>query len=189
MLYYCGRKFMKNIAVKNPGRRNFLRTAPVAAAASLTLADTSLFTSLAAAQSVPPVMAVPFQLLTAQTLQDHFKALQPKSGNETVINATNFVVILTVETAKTAKEFEYHEGRDHVFHILEGSTTYELGGTPKNARKTRPGEWLAPESEGATSITLKKGDMLVVQRGTPHRRITTESVTLILVSPMGTVMA
>ena len=97
----------------------------------------------------------------------------------------NFVVILTVETAKSAKEFEYHEGRDHVFHVLDGSTVYELGGTPKGAHSMGPGEWLAPESEGAVSFALSKGDILVVPRGTPHKRITKDTVTLLLISPMG----
>ena len=59
---------------------------------------------------------------------------------------------------------------------------YELGGTPKNGRNIRPGEWLAPESDGAQKVTLHKGDMLLVPRGTPHRRTTHGSVTLTLIS-------
>jgi quercetin dioxygenase-like cupin family protein len=97
--------------------------------------------------------------------------------------------MLTVETAKNAKEFEWHENRDHIFQIIDGSTVYEVGGTPKGAHSTGPGEWLAPASEGATTITLKKGDMLVIPRGTPHKRNTAESVTLTLISPMGTLKA
>jgi mannose-6-phosphate isomerase-like protein (cupin superfamily) len=38
-------------------------------------------------------------------------------------------------------------------------------------------------------LTLKKGDMLTIPRGTPHRRTTAESVTLLLISPQGTVRA
>jgi hypothetical protein len=76
-----------------------------------------------------------------------------------------------------------------VVQILDGSTVYEVGGTPKDGRNTKPGEWLAPGSDGATAITLKKGDMLVIPRGTPHKRSTAESVTLMLISPMGTVKA
>ena len=72
-----------------------------------------------------------------------------------------------------------------MFYILDGTTVYEVGGTPKGGHNTRPGEWLAPESEGAVTYTLKKGDMLVIPRGTPHKRKTAGSVTLLLVSPMG----
>ena len=94
--------------------------------------------------------------------------------------------VLTTEEKKSAKEFEYHEGRDHIFQVLEGATTYELGGTPTNPRNTKPGEWLAPGSEGATTVTLRKGDMLVIPRGTPHKRTTETSVTFYLISTMGT---
>ena len=50
---------------------------------------------------------------------------------------------------------------------------------------TKPGEWLAPASEGAKSLTLKKGDMLVIPRGTPHKRSTEGSVTFTLISTTG----
>jgi mannose-6-phosphate isomerase-like protein (cupin superfamily) len=93
--------------------------------------------------------------------------------------------VMTSEEKKSGKEFEYHEGRDHIFQILDGTTVYEVGGTPKNARNTKPGEWLAPTSEGATTLTLRKGDMLVIPRGTPHKRTTETSVTLILISAEG----
>jgi uncharacterized protein YjlB len=95
-------------------------------------------------------------------------------------------MVLTTETAKSAKEFEWHEGRDHVLQIIDGATVYEVGGAPKDGRNTKPGEWLAPVSEGAATLSLKKGDMLVIPRGTPHKRSTAESVTFLLISPMGT---
>jgi mannose-6-phosphate isomerase-like protein (cupin superfamily) len=192
MFYWWGRNLMKNLAVKNPSRRNFLRTAPVAAAAGLTLADVTLFASYAAAQNaMPATPAAPagFQLFTTQCIQDDIKALQAKPGNNNLFGSKEFTVVLTTETAKSAKEFEWHEGRDHVLQILDGTTVYEVGGTPKDGRSTRPGEWLAPAAEGATTLTLKKGDMLIIPRGTLHKRSTAESVTLLLISPMGSVKA
>ena len=96
------------------------------------------------------------------------------------------MVLLQVEKAASAKEFEWHEGRDHVFQILDGATVYEVGGTPTGGHSKGPGERLAPASEGAAKIAMKKGDMLVIPRGTPHKRSTADSVTLLLISPMGT---
>jgi mannose-6-phosphate isomerase-like protein (cupin superfamily) len=180
---------MENLAVNNPTRRNFLRIAPVAAAAGLALADATLFASYAAGQNATPAAPAGFQLFTAQRIQDGMKALQAKPGNDNFFGSRECTVVLTTETAKSAKEFEWHENRDHVLLILKGSTVYEVGGTPKNGRNTKPGEWLAPAAEGATSLTLKKGDMLVIPRGTLHKRSTAESVTLFLISPMGTVTA
>lgn len=180
---------MSDFVIKNRSRRNFLRAAPVAAAAGLAFADASLFSSLAAGQSAAPAAAGTFQLFTAQVLSDDMKALQAKPGNNNLVEAKNFAVVLTTETEKSAKEFEWHENRDHVLQILEGSTVYEVGGTPKDGRRTKPGEWLAPAAEGSTSITLKKGDTLVIPRGTLHKRSTAGTVTLMLISPMGTVKA
>jgi quercetin dioxygenase-like cupin family protein len=169
---------------KNPSRRSFMRTAPVAAAL-LAAADPSTFASFADAQSAQPAgSAGTFQVFTADAIQTDIKLLEVNAANSNLVAAKNFTVSLGTETAKSAKEFEWHEGRDHVMQILDGSTVYELGGTPKNARNIRPGEWLAPDSEGAASVTLHKGDLLVIPRGTPHRRSTAGTVTILLIAPL-----
>jgi mannose-6-phosphate isomerase-like protein (cupin superfamily) len=174
--------------MKNLSRRAFLGTAPVAAGAGLALGNGSMLSAFAADHDTLPAG---IQLFTAQTIQDDIKALEAKPGSNNLVDGKTapFVVLLQVEKAASAKEFEWHEGRDHVFQVLDGSTVYEVGGTPKGGHSKGPGEWLAPGSEGATSIALKKGDMLVIPRGTPHKRTTAESVTLLLISPMGTVKA
>ena len=135
---------------------------------------------------------MPFQLFTAQQLADDAKALAAKGGNNNLIAASvglTCAVVMTTEIAKTAPEFEQHEGRDHILQIIDGSTLYEVGGTLKNARTTRPGEQLAPASDGATKLTLNKGDMLTIPRGTPHRRTTAGAVTFLLISPSGKMTA
>ncbi len=175
-------------------RRTFLRTAPLAAAVSLSLTDQFLSASVLPAdsgQSASATAPVPFQVFTAQSIEDAEKALHAAPGDKSLVksDALPFTMVLTTETAKSAKEFEWHEGRDHILQILEGTTVYEVGGTPKNGRNTKPGEWLAPISEGATKVTLKKGDTLVIPRNTPHKRSTSGSVTFTLISPMGAVKA
>jgi mannose-6-phosphate isomerase-like protein (cupin superfamily) len=175
----------------NSTRRNFLRTAPLAAAITLPLAEKFVFasgTGSAAGQSSAPE---PFQLFTAGKLADAMKTLQTKPGNDNLYEpkALPLTIVMTTEEKKSGKEFEWHEGRDHIFLILDGETKYEVGGTPKNGHQTKPGEWLAPASEGATSLMLKKGDMLVIPRGTPHKRSTEESVTLYLISTTGSIPA
>jgi quercetin dioxygenase-like cupin family protein len=170
---------MKNDALNNPDRREFLRAVPAVAVAGLTLGDGSLL----AAQSAANASGAAYQVFTAQQILDDMKALSAVPGNNNLAQGKNFTVVLTTEAAKSAKEFEWHEGRDHVLQILDGSTAYELGGTPKNAHSTKPGEWLAPEAEGTSTITLQKGDMLVIPRGTLHKRSTAQSVTFLLISP------
>jgi len=169
--------------LKPQSRRNFLCSAPLAAAAGFSLAESAL-TTQAAAQTAEPV---PFQLFTAVTLAEALKELQAKPGNNNLWDnpALPFTIVLTTETSKSAKEFEWHEGRDHILQVLEGTTTYEVGGTPQGAHNTKPGEWLAPASQGATTLMLHKGDWLVIPRGTLHKRTTATSVTFCLISTTG----
>lgn len=176
---------MADLAAHNPDRRNFLRVAPAAAAASLALTD--VLASLARAQSAQPTGSPGgYQLFTADAIQGDINALMATPGNNPLVTNKNFLVALTVETNKTSPEFEWHEGRDHVMQILSGTTVLEVGGTPKGAHSKTPGEWNAPESEGSVSLTLNKGDMLIIPRNTPHKRSTKGTVTLILISPQGT---
>jgi mannose-6-phosphate isomerase-like protein (cupin superfamily) len=166
-------------------RRAFLRTIP-AAAAAFTLADASLFAAPAIAQSTNAGATPGYQVFSAKEIQADINALQASPGNNNLVQQKTVTAVLTTETAKSAPEFEWHEGRDHIFQILDGSTVYELGGIPKNGRNIRPGEWLAPESDSHTTVTLNKGDMLVIPRGTPHRRRTAGTVTFMLISSQGT---
>jgi len=171
--------------VNKASRRHFLRTAPVAAATvGFVLTDQPLF---AATQGDP---AEKFQVFTAAQLADDAKALQAKPGNNNLVDIKTATIVMTTEAAHAAKEFEWHEGRDHIVQILDGTTVYELGGTPKGTHGNagKAGEYLAPESVGATRMTLKKGDMVTIPRGTPHKRTTAESVTLILISSQGMMM-
>ncbi len=176
--------------VLEQSRRTFLRTASLAAAAGLTLTDEALHAATAVDDSGASAgKPVPFQVFTAASIAEASKVLQAVPGNKNLVDTKElpFSVVLTTETAKSAKEFEWHEGRDHILQVLEGDTVYELGGVPRNGRNTKPGEWLAPESVGSTKMVLKKGDMLVIPRGTPHKRSTAGSVTFTLISTTGSV--
>ena len=180
---------MGDSRIDNPGRRNFLRTAPVAAATGLALADAMMLAAQAAGQAATPdgakIARGAFLFFPAQTIAEDVKALDAAPGNNAMVGQNEFLVALTVEKKKTPKEFEWHEGRDHVVFILDGATVYDVGGTPKGAHSKTPGEWNAPSADGATTLTLKKGDMLVIPRMTLHKRTTSDSVTLILISPTG----
>jgi mannose-6-phosphate isomerase-like protein (cupin superfamily) len=171
----------------NTDRRWFLIGASAAAAAGISIATEILDPTDAAAQTAPLPSHGGVQSFTAAGLQNAIVNLEAKPGNNTIVDDKTFIVMLTVEKSKAQQEFEWHEGRDHVFQILDGSTVIEFGGTPKNAHSSKPGEWNAPESENAVKLALNKGDMLVIPRGVPHRRTTTGAVKLMLISPQGTV--
>jgi mannose-6-phosphate isomerase-like protein (cupin superfamily) len=176
---------MSMFDLKNPGRREFLRAVPAGAAAGFAIANAPLFASVVGAQAQSLSGGAGFQVFTAQQIQDDVKALEASPGDNNLVQAKTFKVALTVENTKSAKEFEWHEERDHVLIVLDGETVYQVGGTPKGAHSMGPGEWHAPDAEGATTLTLKKGDMLVIPRGTLHKRSTTGTVTFYLISPQG----
>jgi mannose-6-phosphate isomerase-like protein (cupin superfamily) len=173
-------EIMDQVDMKSPERRNFLRSVPAAAAAGLAFAEA--LAGQAAAQE--PAPSAGYKLISAETLHDDISEQQAHPGNKPLFFDRNFSIMLTSETAAMAKEFEWHEHRDHIFYIFDGSTDFELGGTPQNAHSPRAGEWLAPASEGATKVTLHKGGTLVIPRGTPHKRSTPGSVTFTLTAPM-----
>jgi quercetin dioxygenase-like cupin family protein len=165
-------------------RRNFLLTAPIAAAAASPFANTMLRASTAAGggQSDTVGGGTTFQVFSAEEMASEVKAVQANHGTKNLLTTSGTLMIINEETKKAGKEFEWHATRDHVFQVLDGETKYELGGTPKGAHETKPGEWLAPESEGAKTVMLKKGDYLFVPRNTPHKRTTDGSVSLLLIS-------
>jgi mannose-6-phosphate isomerase-like protein (cupin superfamily) len=170
--------------IKDQSRRRFIRSVPLAAAAvALPLTDKRLFA--AAPTTVEP------QLFSAEKLAEAAKKLQAAPGNDNLFQPPSLplTIVLTTEDKHSAREFEWHEGRDHIVQIVEGSTHYEIGGTPQDGRNTKPGEWLAPTSTNATKYNLHKGDMLVIPRGTPHKRSTETSVTFLLISTPGVVSA
>jgi mannose-6-phosphate isomerase-like protein (cupin superfamily) len=179
--------------VKKTSRRSFLRTAPVAAAAGFTLADSLMAMAQAAPGADVVAAAAPFKYFKSNDLEADAKALQAKPGNNNLVDqsaALPCAVVMTTEAHHSATEFEWHEGRDHIVQIIDGSTLYEIGGTPKGNHVNKgAGEWLAPSSEGSKSILMGKGDMLVIPRGTPHKRSTEDSVTFFLISSYGAMKA
>jgi uncharacterized protein YjlB len=178
---------------KNTSRRNFLRTAPVAAAAGFTLTNSLMAMAQAGAPGADLVAAAqPFKLWTSKELAGDMTALDAKPGDNRLIDskAIPVQIILTVEQHKSATEFEWHENRDHIVQIIDGSTLYEVGGTPTGT-KVMPGtgEFHATGSTGRKSILMGKGDMLLIPRGTLHKRSTEDSVTFMLISNPNVVKA
>jgi mannose-6-phosphate isomerase-like protein (cupin superfamily) len=168
--------------LENNSRRNFLQLAPLAAAA-LTLTERSAL----AADAMPSATPVPFALFTEAKIEDAMQMYRSQLGEHYLFQPKQLplTIAMTTQEKVVGKMFEYHEWRDHIFLILDGATRFELGGTPKQPRNVRPGEWLAADSDGATTVEVKKGDMLVVPRGTPHRQSTDVSVAWVLISPSG----
>jgi mannose-6-phosphate isomerase-like protein (cupin superfamily) len=170
---------------KKTSRRNFLRTAPIAATVGFSFADSLMAMAQAGSPGSDVVgSAQPIKLFKASELDADMKALDAKPGDNRLYEskAIPVQIILTTEKHKSATEFEWHEGRDHLVQIIDGSTLYEVGGTPTGTKVMGPGEWHATGSTGSKSFLLGKGDMLLIPRGTLHKRSTEDSVTFMLIS-------
>ena len=175
--------------MKKMDRRTLLGAIPAAAASGLMLAQMG---QQAAAQMAMPMAqqnAIPqtpgdFLMVGAESLADDIKALMAAPGSKRLFQDRFFLYDLWVEKAKSAKEYEWHEHRDHILVVLDGSTEYELGGTPEGTHANGTGEWLAPKATGVKKVALKKGDTLIIRRGTLHRRSTADYVVFTLAAPV-----
>jgi mannose-6-phosphate isomerase-like protein (cupin superfamily) len=161
-----------------------LRTAAVAAAAVGAPLSVSFWPATAEAQGFNPE---PFQLLSGGKLQKEMSILATSAGkriNNPIFGekALPFTFALTIERETIDTQFEYHDDRDHLFQILDGETTYEVGGTPQGGHAEKPGQWHSPTSVGTSVVKLQKGDMLLIPRGMPHKRATPNFVTFLLIS-------
>ena len=184
-------KSHEQVVLKNPGRREFLRAVPAGGGRWIHDGQCVAFRAGCGGQARRRrerrcgCGRGNFQLFTAQEIQDDAKALPANPGNNNLVQGKNFTVVLTTEKAKSAKEFEWHEGRDHIFQILEGRQSTKWA-ERRRARTASAGRMACAGVGRATTLTLKKGDMLVIPRGTPHKRSTAGTVTFTLISPQGT---
>lgn len=65
-------------------------------------------------------------------------------------------------------EAEIHFYETDVVYVVDGTATFVTGGTAVNPKTTAPGEIRGSKIQGGEIHKLKKGDVIVVPRGTPH---------------------
>jgi quercetin dioxygenase-like cupin family protein len=89
-------------------------------------------------------------------------------------------VAIQYDAKKNVAQAEVHDAADDVFYVLEGSAELTLGGKLENPKEGATGEWKSDKIVGGTTYTIKKGDLIVVPRGTPHQRINSKGKTFSL---------
>ncbi|HEX8146471.1 MAG TPA: hypothetical protein VF591_04630 [Pyrinomonadaceae bacterium] len=116
----------------------------------------------------------PFVVLTAQSVDDAVRKLHPENKVEDLIGGEGMELRVAVqhEAGKAAASAEIHDASDDVYYVLEGSATLTLGGRLESPKEAEPGEWRGPRIEGGQNFDVKKGDLIIVPRGTPHMRST-----------------
>ena len=63
---------------------------------------------------------------------------------------------------------EIHELDTDIIYVLDGTATIVTGGKSVEPKQTAPNEFRGTSVEGGETRQLKKGDVLVVPKGTPH---------------------
>jgi mannose-6-phosphate isomerase-like protein (cupin superfamily) len=125
----------------------------------------------------------PFIVKTRASVADLEKSLNGANKVEDLIGGEGMQLRVAVQhdEKKDSADAEVHDASDDVFYVLEGSAELTLGGTLENPREATPGEWKSSKIIGGQTFTIKKGDLIVVPRGTPHQRINTKGKTFSLI--------
>ena len=157
----------------------------------------SLFAVIATAgQTRQPSTAIkPFVVKSKQSVADLEQKLAADktdvaSKNLTVTKVEDVIggagmetrVAVQHDTRRSGDMVELHDKSDDVYYVLKGQATLELGGTLVDPKEATPGEWRAKTVTGAQSVVIKEGDLVMVPRGTPHRRtVTGKGFSMILI--------
>ena len=122
----------------------------------------------------PAAPAQSYVVASGESITQIAKTLHAANKLQDLINAPNVGcrVYIQHESDVATNQAEVHDAADDIFQILEGTAIFVLGGQLDAAKETQPGEWRAPGITGGKEYKVGKGDMLIVPRGTPHRRIT-----------------
>ena len=126
------------------------------------------------AQRKPSEATRPFVVMSAQSLNDLEKTLQPDNKVAELIDSTGMQLRVAVQHEKNraGAPAELHDASDDVYYVLDGTASLTLGGKLDAPKETDPGEWRSPKIIDGKTFEIKKGDLIVVPRGTPHQRST-----------------
>ena len=102
----------------------------------------------------------------AVTFVGHDKVAEAIAKGGGLVSASN----LTVSGNHRAMpgQVEVHDKETDVLYIIEGEATFVSGGTMIGGKISRPDQHLGTDIQGGTTQHLTKGDVIVVQAGTPH---------------------
>ncbi len=84
----------------------------------------------------------------------------------TLLEIRNVRVLTATRTQ--GGEAELHANDADIFHVLEGTATFLVGGTLIAARETAPGETRGTGLDGGQTYELKTGDVITIPAGIPH---------------------
>lgn len=153
---------------------------------SLTLTFFVLTIAVSAQQRQPSTSTKPFVVKTKQQVADIYRQLEKQDGNKNqdVVPAAGVQMRVAIfhDEKRENDNFEVHDASDDIYYVLEGEATLMLGGSLTAPNEISTGEWRSKVATGGQKVTIKKGDLIVVPRGTVHQRtVTGKGFSMILI--------
>ena len=135
---------------------------------------------------VPSSPSKPFIVKTGRQLADIYREAEKATGNKQIdvvpAPGTQMRVAVFHDEKRENDLFEVHDASDDIYYVLDGEATLMLGGTLTSADEISPGEWRSKDSVGGQKIAIRKGDLVIVPRGTVHQRtVTGKGFSMILI--------
>ena len=135
---------------------------------------------------VPSTTTKPFIVKTKQEISDMYSAMEKQQGNKNtdVVPAAGVQMRVAIfhDEKREGDLFELHDTSDDIYYVLEGEATLALGGSLTEPKEISPGEWRSKTSAGTKNVTIRKGDLIIVPRGTVHQRtVTGKGFSMILI--------
>jgi mannose-6-phosphate isomerase-like protein (cupin superfamily) len=127
-----------------------------------------------------------FIVKSKQQVDDITSALYKKPGNTTddilAAAGTQARIAIFHDEKRVNDKHEVHDASDDIYYVTNGSATLMLGGSLVSPQEISPGEWRSDSASGGQSVTIKKGDVVFVPRGTPHQRtVTDKKFTMVII--------
>ena len=161
--------------------RKVLATVALSSALAVTaIAQTGASSSL---RHGPSKATRAFIVLPAQSLGDLERNLRSETKTAELLGGEGMQLRVAVQHEKdnAPAAGELHDASDDVYYVLEGTARLTLGGKLEAPHEVEPGEWRGT-IDGGQNIEIRKGDLIVVPRGTPHQRSTAnKNFTMILI--------
>lgn len=147
---------------------------------------TLMFGAIVASAQAPSSPTSPFIVRSAKEVADITKSLLGKPGNtnQDILAAAGHQARIAIfhDEKRVDDLHEVHDGSDDIYYVTNGSATLMLGGSLVGPNQISPGEWRSRTATGGQKVTIKKGDLVFVPRGTPHQRtVTNKKFTMILI--------
>ena len=102
----------------------------------------------------------------AVTYVDHDKVVAALAKGGSLVTAPNVTVSGAQRTGPG--QVEVHNKETDVLYVIDGEATFVTGGTMVGGKVTRPDQLLGTDIQGGETHHLSKGDVIVIQAGTPH---------------------